>query len=365
MKILFLAGTLNMGGAEKQLYYIMKAAVSLNYEVSMIVFRTGEHWEEKIRELPISVYALPNHLTTKQRLFRILKIARSLKPDIIQSQHFYTNFACAFAAKISGAVCIGGTRSDVYVQMTSLGKYGRLCMYLQSAFVANSEIAVKQLQAFRPKLARRDRIYYLQNVIDIAPFNEFAEKHSTYVKNELRILGVGRLVDIKQWNIFLKIVEYLNTNLPDHTIKATLIGGGPEENSLVNYVKQNNIQHLVEFLGPVVATPDYYSQADIFLLPSEAEGTPNVILEAMAAGLPIFSTTVGQIPQLVNNHDSGRLRPPTEAYRLGEDIIEFIQKDNWNKIAYTANRKFIKENFSTEILPSLLSKMYSKLTGTN
>lgn len=355
-----------MGGAEKQLYYIMEAAVSLNYEVSMIVFRSGEHWEEKIRELPVNVYALPNDLTTTQRLFQIVKIARSLKPDIIQSQHFYTNFACALAAKASGAVCIGGTRNDVSFQMKSLGKYGYLCVYLQSAFVANSELSVKQLQAFRPKLARRDRIYYLQNVIDLEPFDKLAEnKHSTEVKKNLRILGVGRLVAIKQWIIFLKIVEYLNINLPDYKIKATLIGGGPEENNLINYVKQNNIQHLVEFLGPVVATPDYYSQADIFLLPSAAEGTPNVVLEAMAAGLPVFSTTVGQIPQLVNNHDSGRLRPHTEAYRLGEDIIEFIQKDNWNTIAYTTNRKFIKENFSTEILPSLLSKIYNKLTGTN
>ena len=94
----------------------------------------------------------------------------------------------------------------------------------------------------------------------------------------------------------------------------------------------------------------FYAAADVFALPSHSEGSPNVLLEAMAANLPIVATTVGGVPEIVENNESALLVPANDPSALASAIVSLLADKNLaerltrNSAALIANR-FAPENY--------------------
>ena len=96
-----------------------------------------------------------------------------------------------------------------------------------------------------------------------------------------------------------------------HKVKGLVLGTGPMEAFLKNLAKERGLLgKYVEFLGNQEDVASIYQQAAILVLPSAYEGTPNVVLEAMATGLPIVATNVGGIPDLIKDSETGYLTKP-------------------------------------------------------
>ena len=91
MKICILAGTLGRGGAERQLYFMLRALVREGVTVKLLCLTKGEAFEEQIRELGVEVEWVGRTGNQLLRLYEIYKAVRAVKPDLIQSSHFYTN----------------------------------------------------------------------------------------------------------------------------------------------------------------------------------------------------------------------------------------------------------------------------------
>ena len=111
LKICFLAGTLGKGGAERQLYYNIKALKELDAEVYVLSLDKNGYWKEKIEALDVKVIFVGN---SKIRLIRLIITTSHLfyiSPNIIQSQHFYTNIYAWIAASILRKISIGAVRN--------------------------------------------------------------------------------------------------------------------------------------------------------------------------------------------------------------------------------------------------------------
>ena len=139
-----------------------------------------------------------------------------------------------------------------------------------------------------------------------------------------RLLFVGRLAAVKGVPVLLEALRGLVARHPE--LHLTLIGDGPDRAGLERAAGQAGLAGHVSFTGYLsqAAVAELLKQADLFVLPSFAEGVPVVLMEAMAAGLPVVATAVGGVGELVADGTSGLIVPPGDAGALAAAIDRLL-----------------------------------------
>jgi len=140
-----------------------------------------------------------------------------------------------------------------------------------------------------------------------------------------KLLFVGRLIAIKGvWEI-LSAMMSLRSSLPN--LHLTMIGEGVEHQAIADYIQKMGLHPNVDLLGSVKneRLSSYYHASDVLVLPSHIEGLPVVLMEAMASGTLVLSTTVGGIPELVQDGVTGFLCKPGDSQDLSETIIRIYR----------------------------------------
>ena len=153
------------------------------------------------------------------------------------------------------------------------------------------------------------------------------------------------------------------TNVPQLFLR---IGGDGEIEKAEAMMHDLGLQNHVEFLGWVSgdAKDELLYNADIFVLPSYNEGLPISVLEAMAWGIPVITTTVGGIPQLVEDQVNGFLMEPGDIPKL-QGLLEKLSHDPaLRHLIGLAGRDTIQKKHSKEVILPLLSSLYAKFMGT-
>jgi glycosyltransferase involved in cell wall biosynthesis len=140
-------------------------------------------------------------------------------------------------------------------------------------------------------------------------------------RTEGRLLFVGRLVPGKGLEILLKALALLRRSVP--TASLRIVGGGDEQyvTELIGIAHGLGVGDAIEFVGVVPNGSELwreYEEAKLFVCPSLSEGFPRVLYEAMALGVPIVSTGVGGIPDLLTDGVHALLVPPGDAERLAD-----------------------------------------------
>ena len=356
LKICFIAGTLGQGGAERQLFYILKTLKECGTNLYLLTLSKDEFWEEEIRKLGIQIVYVGVKKSKLIRLVSIIREIHKMNPDIVQSQHFHTNIYSAVAAKVCGKIGIGASRNDIFSEIRAVGKFlGRLSLHVPEFIISNSNNSINNAVTLG---VNKKKMHLLHNIVDTETFH-LAQK--TEKLNEIRILAVGSLWTPKRFDRLLRIIAKLKTR-SCKKIKTVIIGSGVLQMELEYLAKKLLLsQNDLEFKGSVSDIAPEYRKSEIFVLTSDWEGTPNVILEAMASGLPIVSTRVGGIPEVVTDGISGFLVDRNNEDELLEKIIYFINRPK-DRIAFgNKGYEYIKENHSIEALKSKLRKIYDSI----
>jgi glycosyltransferase involved in cell wall biosynthesis len=142
-------------------------------------------------------------------------------------------------------------------------------------------------------------------------------------------------------------------------VRLTIAGDGPLRASIEDQaVKLGLSSEAVVFLGSVADLAPVYQAADMFLLTSDYEGTPNVLLEAMSCGLPVIATRVGGVPEVVEDGVSGYLIEPSDEELLMQSVLYLVgAKDQRLAIGQEARRR-IQRSYSPESLSARLQEIY-------
>lgn len=193
---------------------------------------------------------------------------------------------------------------------------------------------------------------------------EFSERKSG---NTIRILSVGRLVEKKGHEYAIRAVARV---LKKHkNIEYLIAGDGPLRNNLEVLVSELGIDGYVRFLGPLEQDEvlELYQQAHIFTLPSvtanggDQEGTPVVLMEAQATGLPIVSTIHSGIPEVVLDGNSGFLVPERDVDALATKIEYLIEHPEiWPEMG-RKGRECVEKNYDIKKLNQQLAEVYQNL----
>lgn len=164
------------------------------------------------------------------------------------------------------------------------------------------------------------KIHVVRCGIDPQSFTPGAESHADRSGKPLRLLNVARLGPEKGHLVLLDAIKALSE--ADVDVVCTLVGEGPERARLEECIRRLGIGDRVRLAGAVGQEEliDYYHAADLFVLPSLAEGLPVVLMEAMACGLPVVASRIAGIPELVEDGVSGLLVPAGRADALAAGI---------------------------------------------
>lgn len=142
--------------------------------------------------------------------------------------------------------------------------------------------------------------------------------------DERVVLSVGRLSKEKAHIDLLAAFKRLLETNPELGSKLIIVGDGPERARLEAAAEAIGCKDRIVFVGQVRDVLPFYATADVFALPSHSEGSPNVLLEAMAANLPIVATAVGGVPEMVENNESALLVPANDPSSLAASIARLL-----------------------------------------
>jgi glycosyltransferase involved in cell wall biosynthesis len=161
-------------------------------------------------------------------------------------------------------------------------------------------------------------------------------------------LCVGRLTAAKGQAILLKAVAQLHSQ--GSPVRLTLVGMGPDEHSLKAYAEQLGISEQVDFTGAVDQDHilDYYHAADIFVLPSFAEGLPVVLMEAMAMEIPCITTAITGVPELITNGEDGVLVAASDCDGLTAAISRLVNDAELRRRLGQAGRRKVIADYNLQ-----------------
>ena len=162
------------------------------------------------------------------------------------------------------------------------------------------------------------------------------------------VLCVARLIPAKGHRFLLDAAAILRAK--GHKIRVRLVGDGPDRQALQSKVRQMGLEDVVHFEGAVNQDKirEFYALADIFVLPSFAEGVPAVLMEAMAMGIPCVSTHTGGIFELIREGVDGMLARPADANGLAEAIEPILNDPELRRRLREAGRRRVEEKFSLQ-----------------
>jgi glycosyltransferase involved in cell wall biosynthesis len=181
------------------------------------------------------------------------------------------------------------------------------------------------------------------------------------------LLAVGRLTREKRFDRFISLIHHLRSH---HRldVRGWIVGPTRADQDLRPVLEGQAAalglrSDVLRFCGAIPDMPCIYHQASIFVLTSQHEGTPNVLLEAMASGLPVVATRVGGVPEIVQHARTGFLAAEDRLDELSNAIVELIQNPGLAMETGARARSYVEQTHSLQRLPAYLSDLYRLALG--
>jgi len=323
--IAVMIGQLVQGGSERQLYAFLKHCDRERWQP--IVYVGGGpsgFWDKHILELGIPIELLEGHPVTRMWDFRRSSIAHGIRTFFSWSAH--TN-RYGLAMLGLNARRIGSYRNAYSPDLPFNHRRLRAWLRLASVttIVCNSEETVT---ALRRRVCQHKNVIYVPNSVEPVHDAQYQYHREQWRRklglsaDEILIVGVGRLSRQKAFGRFVEMVALVQQVTP---VKAVV--AGRDDGCLPKLQKLTEslgIESVLRFTGPVPDARELMCAADIFVLSSDFEGMPNVIMEAMAAGVPCVSTRVNGVSALIKQGTNGFITEH-DAEALASRVVQLCQ----------------------------------------
>lgn len=302
-----------------------------------------------------------NTINFAYRCIKLFFIIMLLNPKVVHF-HFSTHFGF-WQPKIWQRICkwfhtktimhMHGGGFDSFYKSLSIKKKNSV----KNTFKNCDKVIVLSSiwEKYYSKFITTKNIIVLPNAIDQNIIHKY--KYHRAKSGCKKLLFVGRIERQKGIYELLEAMKQLNTK----NIHLDIMGAFQNnESSIKQYVEENGLKDRINFLGTIQGNDrfKYYNGADVFVLPSHYEALPMTILEAMAFGLPIISTKVGSIPEVVKS-ENGILIEPNDVVNLKKSI-ELMVGSKIQKYQIP-NVELVKKNFSLKQYSQKLNNIYNIL----
>lgn len=348
-RLLYVVGQLRLGGSERQLYSLLTSLDHARYYPAVVVWNVNHNdkYYKDIQVLKIPLYGFPPEWSSLSKLKALRALTRQLKPEVIHSYDFYTNFSAAYAAWATKTVAVGSRRSEYNPHRRRGGGVKRLLNAKWPAFhILNSTPSADAANRVFSLFTSR-HVFTVRNALDLNLFTwvSMDSKRRDYVA------AIGSLIPVKRWDRLLRVVRDLK-NVLGGDIRVQIAGDGPLRSALEELANDLGISNIVEFRGAVHDIPAFLSGAKFLVHTSESEGCPNVVMEAMACGRPVVAMETGEIPYLVDDGKTGFVVRQEDETTFVERVSLLLGDDELCMNMGAAAREKAKREFTLERLVS-------------
>jgi len=359
--ICIVSNTLADGGAERWASNTCSyLAGKSDLKVSLVLFR-----DEKSYPCPDTVCVrVLNHryfANTFRTVSRLRQVILKEKVDVVISNGVFTGQFVGHAvrgtntcwiARISGNIAKG--------QQSFLQRWGWrwLDWNIQraTAIVANSTSLTREAQSRWPGLAHR--AVTILNGVDvphlISASTQPQKLHETEKPPRPILLAAGRLHSVKRPDIFLHTVRILQNSFD---FEAYWCGDGPLRNETERLVIEIGLEGCVRIIGFRSDLPAWMRRAACCVMTSDHEGSPNVLAEAMAIGVPVVSTNCDHGPGELLADERGWLAPVGDAEKIAEVIAEVLSNPEEAQRRASKGQRWVKENLDLTSIGALWKKL--------
>lgn len=366
-KILYVIGQLGVGGGERQLYQLIEGLDPDRFEAEVVSLRKEGALEREFASL------CPVHVMHKTRatelkvLISLTSLIRKLQPRILHTYLFPSNWRGALAAAVSGR--------PITVQF--VGNLGVWMGPFRRAMERWASQAADAVIFEAPRIGdfleqnigiRPERLSMIPNGVNLEIYHpaepgwEGRERIRRELWDEEDVTIVGAVMSLlPKKNPFL-LVDSAARVLERHPRARFFIAGdGPLRGEVESRIREKGIEGRFRLLGIRRDIPEIFRAIDMLALCSDREGCPNVVLEAMASGLPVVATYAGGTDQLVLDGKNGRLVPIRDTDKFTEALLDLLGRPADAVEMGQAGLRRVRETFSLQRMVDRTQELYEKL----
>ena len=353
MKVLTLLNGLGMGGAEHMAYELVK---NLNREITDApVFcygqKLGTPLEDEMSSVTNLQYGNVSSSITLFHMVRMLMRISSYKPDVIHAHMGGVTFGIPWCLLHRKPIVITVHTKPEAAFSEKNQKLIKKALQKKIAFiVAVSEENYKYVKEYYE--ISEDQCAFVNNGIDIDRFYRTQHQGFTFI-------NVARQDENKNQEAIIRCFASIHKDNPRTSL--LLIGDGPLHDKLKKLTGELGLSDCIQLPGLIDKPEIYYAQADAYIQSSHREAMPLSVLEAMATGLPIISTDVGGMRDVVRNN--GRLVPDGDLDNLEESMRWVLSVSSHEKEQMMIESKKISEGFSSKKMAQRYQEIYDMVAS--
>jgi glycosyltransferase involved in cell wall biosynthesis len=372
--IIWMIDRLGPGGAEQLMPTILTNLVKQGFKIRVCVLRVRHgnpiaHELERLG-LPVDLVLVPN-LRHPFNLFRILRYLRKHRPQLLHTQLEFSDILGTIAAKLLGIPCVSTLHTlDIYEEKKSATwrlklRWFVLRNYCDKILAVSEKTRIHHLEGGR---LGEKKVITLYNGLDISRFKKPDESIQQEIRQSLNlplnrqiIITVAVLREPKGIQYMLKALPTILAKNPN--THYLIVGDGDYGDTLRDLVTAIGIQENVTFAGRRTDIPALLSIGDVFVLPTLKDALPTVLIEALAAGIPIVASNVGGVPEIVEDGVNGLLVPPENPAELTRACLQFLQNREFASQIVHAGNDVVQKSFNISVQIEQLNRIYEEVSS--
>lgn len=355
-------------GPAKNLLEFARLAAAHNVSTCIATFARGNDDNQFIRTVRDQGLAL--EIIQERGTFdgnvpsKLHDAAARLQPDIIQTHAVKSHFLARSSGlhRLAPWVAFHHGYTWPSLKARAYNQLDRWSLRAARKVLTVSEPFRNELQAF----GVRGEIEIIHNAIppewgaaDCVPEQAAALRAKTGIPADRKvILIVGRLSREKDHLTLLEAVHRLRPAINPHLV---IVGDGPEKPRIEERIRLLRLEENVTFTGHQKSAAPWYGIADVAVLSSLSEGSPNALLEAMATNVPVAATAVGGVPEIVSDGESALLFAPGDASAMSEALGRLLTDAALASRLQQRSRELVVERHAPETRVAKLISIYRSL----
>jgi glycosyltransferase involved in cell wall biosynthesis len=382
IRVLRVIARLNMGGPALHVAYLSAGLARRGYETTLVAgsLARGEgsmaYVAEELGVEVVRLDALSREIAPIRDALSILRLARLIREQRPRILHTHT--AKAGTVGRLAALLAGDARPEVVVhtfhghvlrgyfgpvKSTAFRLLERLLARVTTRLIAVSPQVRDDLVALGVASAEKFSVVRLgielDERLDTAVPGADARARLG-IRPERFVVGwVGRMTGVKRTDDVLEALRLLRERGIDAVL--LMVGDGPDRHHVEERASELGIVRHCLFLGYQEDVSGWYRAFDAMILPSANEGTPVVVIEALAAGCPVVATSVGGVPDVVREGIDGFLVPPRDTEALAERLARLAQDPELRARMGAAGRESVPPRYAVERLVGDIDELYRSL----
>ena len=298
--------SLDMGGLERMVIQLIQGLLKKNVRITLLCLENEGDLAYQLANENLQIIALNKtpglHFNLAKKIANLVK---SKDIDVIHSHNSgpYLYAALAIPLLLNKKKLIHtkhGRGNPDNIKKVLLNKISSVFTHTIVTVSSDASDVCRDIEGISP-----NKLTVIENGVDLSPYIDIdREAQLQRIRSgAIRLIHVGRLSPEKNQQLLLRVFSSLLSSFPQSSL--TICGDGNQKTTLAELAESLNISNSIDFVGAVNDVPQRLSSHDVFVLSSLTEGLPLVIIEAMAAGLPVVSTDVGGVREIIKNGENG------------------------------------------------------------